>query len=290
MAAGEPFSTSVDVDPDPEENNGMIFEDETPVWKVSSVRTSRSVKFYSCCPDEPWPVLKLIIHLRRNNSDIVYGIYLPIFISVMIGFLAFFLPVSSGERFGVGTTSLLTVFAIMFISKEGDPTVGAVSLQSVYYFSAIWNSVLPILATTVIFKMSSTNAEDKRDVAFWERCLATLFDHCSERQQEEECARAFAGEPEAAGKGAERCPSTPRSDVSIRRVWVMGRRKSIEVERVSSNGSTASSASGSINIVSSVFEQGESALGTRHRTRIPTFGDSLLRNVNAVVRLHETIS
>ena len=211
---------------------------------------------------------------------------MPIFISVSIGFLAFFIPVSSGERFGIGTTSLLTVFAIMFISKEGDPTVGAVSLQSVFYFSSMWFAVLPILATTIVYKMSSTN---ERDVAHWEICLEKLFDRCSYRQSVEDRDEG----PKASEYGTTRCspspssPSSPRSDVSIRRVWVMGRRKSIEVERTTSNGSTAGSTCSGINIVSSVFEPGTSR--TKRETTIPTFFDSMLRNVHSVIMLHETI-
>lgn len=276
----EPFETSVAVDPVPSVENGFkLFEDETPVWAVSAVRTSRSISYYSCCPDEPWPVLKLSIHLRRNNGDIVWGIYLPIFISVSIGFLAFFIPVSSGERFGIGTTSLLTVFAIMFISKEGDPTVGAVSLQSVFYFSSMWFAVLPILATTIVYKMSSTN---ERDVAHWEICLEKLFDRCSYRQSVEERDEGTRCSPSPSSPSS---PSSPRSDVSIRRVWVMGRRKSIEVERTTSNGSTAGSTCSGISIVSGVFEPGI----TKRETTIPTFFDSMLRNVHSVIMLHETI-
>ena len=176
--------------------------------------------------------------LNAHNS--VYGVYLPIVMSVIMGFFAFVLPINCGERFGVGMTSLLTVFAIMFISKEGDPAVGAISLQNVFYFGSIWYSILPIIGTAIVYKLSVSN---ENDVHFWEQQLAELFWLLR-------IAQAKRGATSPSTPSASPHVSSRRDDStmlrnssvnsnhreltsqeSFKRVWVMGRRKRVAVTR-----------------------------------------------------------
>lgn len=71
MGPNEPYSTSTAVDPIPSEDNGFRFtEDDNPVWEVVQVATLEDTKYYSCCPDEPWPILKIYMYIKRNNGDI----------------------------------------------------------------------------------------------------------------------------------------------------------------------------------------------------------------------------
>lgn len=210
-------------------------------------------KTYSCCT-EPWPILMLYVYLRRNNGDIVLSIYLPIFMSVLIGMFAYVLPLNSGERFSVGASMLLSVFAIIYISRESEPTVGAVSLQSVFYFSSIWWSLLPIAATSILYKL--TNQSQRNEVCAWEISLMSLFRKLEVEEMQNESARD--GRESPLPSRAEVRPSRPswisrirglgsskvepEKRKSIRTVWMLGRRKAIEIERSITMSSTDSDA------------------------------------------------
>ena len=146
-----------------------------------------------------------------------------------MGFLSFLLPISCGERFGVGATALLTVFAIMFISKEGDPTVGAISLQSVYYFASMWYSIIPIIATSMVYKLSSGN---ENEITYWVQKLVVMFDKLCP----EDSIKSFGRAEAQSGYSLDR-------KISVRHVWLMGRQKKVQVERNTSNTSSLSSSS-----------------------------------------------
>ena len=247
MEPDNPYASSVAIDPNPADGGEWV-EDPMPVWDVAKVVTSRIEKTYSCCT-EPWPILMLFVYLRRNNGDIVLSIYLPIFMSVVIGMFAYVLPLNSGERFSVGASMLLSVFAIIYISRESEPTVGAVSLQSVFYFSSIWWSLLPIAATSILYKL--TNQSQRNEVTAWERSLIKLFREL-EKEEMQNGSGGRNGLESPLPSRAQARPSwisrirgtgsskvVPEKRRSIRTVWMLGRRKAIEIERSITMSSTS---------------------------------------------------
>ncbi len=87
-----------------------------------------------------YPNVTYYIELTRRPLFYVFNMILPSFLITLVGFLGFLIPPDSGEKIGMGVTSLLsmTVF-LMAISdtmppnSDSIPLIGnPVSLQPVY--------------------------------------------------------------------------------------------------------------------------------------------------------------
>ena len=128
MGPGNPWSTSTSVDP-----RGLStgLSSESTEFFIHQVVSERIEKLFSCCPDEPYPLMYFYITMERFNVDHTITIILPIFVSVLCGFFAFLIPPELGERIGLGITCVLTVMAVMFIISENLPATMHVTLLSV---------------------------------------------------------------------------------------------------------------------------------------------------------------
>lgn len=77
-------------------------------FALMQVTTDHYNHYYSCCP-EPYPLITYKLRLRRTPLPYFNGIVLPLILTTISGFFAFFINPKAGERIGLGITVLLTV-------------------------------------------------------------------------------------------------------------------------------------------------------------------------------------
>ena len=82
-------------------------------FDVTAVGGEVLSKMFSCCPGSQFPQVYFYLAMTRFNVDYLRNIFVPVCLSVMVGFLAYFIPAAEGERLGLGVTCLLTVLAVM---------------------------------------------------------------------------------------------------------------------------------------------------------------------------------
>ena len=89
--------------------NGLA--SESTEFYVHDIKAERIDKYYSCCPDDPYPMIHFYITFERFFIDYLITVLLPVLVTVFCGFLGFLIPPELGERIGLGITCVLTVMA-----------------------------------------------------------------------------------------------------------------------------------------------------------------------------------
>merc|ERR1719149_132407 len=84
---------------------------------LESMHAERKITYYTCCP-EPYPILSFTFVIRRQPLMYTCGIILPMVLVTCMGFLAFMLNPSSGERIGLSITVMLTTVAVYLVANE----------------------------------------------------------------------------------------------------------------------------------------------------------------------------
>jgi nicotinic acetylcholine receptor len=118
---------------------------ENGEWSLEELLVERNVKIYSCCP-QPYPNVTYYVVIRRRPLFYVFNMIMPSLLITLVGFLIFLIPPDSGEKVGMGVTTLLsmTVF-LMVVAENMPPNSDSVPVIAIYYF----NSMLMISLATV---------------------------------------------------------------------------------------------------------------------------------------------
>jgi hypothetical protein len=118
---------------------------ENGEWSLEELLVERNIKIYSCCP-QPYPNVTYYVVIRRRPLFYVFNMIMPSILITLVGFLIFLIPPDSGEKVGMGVTTLLsmTVF-LMVVAENMPPNSDSVPIIAIYYF----NSMLMISLATV---------------------------------------------------------------------------------------------------------------------------------------------
>lgn len=128
MGPGNPYESSVGVE-------GPVIDSMS--FHVHLVGGEVLDKSFSCCPGTNYPQVHFYLAFTRYNVDYLRNIFVPVCLSVVVGFLAYWIPVEEGERLGLGVTCLLTVLAVMFITNDTLPATRDFTLLSMFYLGSL---------------------------------------------------------------------------------------------------------------------------------------------------------
>lgn len=117
-------------------------------WQLQAVEVTRQVKVYSCCP-EPYPEFNYVLVFQRHPLMYFCGIVLPMILVTCIGFCAFVLNPSSGERIGLGMTVVLTTAAVYLVANEAVPAIGIFTSIAFLYLVSLAFSAFTMLMSVV---------------------------------------------------------------------------------------------------------------------------------------------
>lgn len=137
----------LELDPKPVVSSSYI---NSSAWDLVSVKKSRKIENYDCCPN-PYVDVTYTINLKRKPKYYVANIIIPCVIQMIIILFTFFLPPDSGERIGVVITVLL-VFAVYLevVSSSLPKTSHSSPTLAHFYIVAMTESALSLIATCFV--------------------------------------------------------------------------------------------------------------------------------------------
>ncbi|PAV79781.1 hypothetical protein WR25_11116 isoform C [Diploscapter pachys] len=103
-------------------------------WNVLRINAEKNPIIYSCCPNDPYPIVDILITIERRPMFYVFNLITPCVLISLIALLSFYMPSNEGEKVTLGVTSLLstTVF-LMLVAEAMPPTSEALPLIGTYY-------------------------------------------------------------------------------------------------------------------------------------------------------------
>lgn len=123
-------------------------------WNVTTIKVTKNVIVYACCPNEKYPDITFIINLQRRSLFYTYNLIIPNFLIALLAFFSFYIPVECGERISFVITVLLsmTVF-LLLVAESIPPTSEAIPVIGMYYTSSIIEVALALVATGISLKV-----------------------------------------------------------------------------------------------------------------------------------------
>jgi len=126
---------------------------------LESMHAERKITHYACCP-EPYPILSFTFVIRRQPLMYTCGIILPMVLVTCMGFLAFMLNPSSGERIGLSITVMLTTVAVYLVANEAIPPIDTYTVVThLYLMSLIENAFVMLVSIFVVSLHNVRNSE-----------------------------------------------------------------------------------------------------------------------------------
>ncbi|KHN78634.1 Acetylcholine receptor subunit alpha-type acr-16 [Toxocara canis] len=121
-------------------------------WDLLASPASRSVTYYSCCP-EPYPTLLFSMHIRRRTLYYGFNLIIPSLLISLMTALGFTLPPDAGEKITLEITILLSVcFFLSMVAEMTPPTSEAVPLIGVFF-----SCCMMVVSTSVVFTVLILN-------------------------------------------------------------------------------------------------------------------------------------
>ena len=123
-------------------------------WDLKEITVKRNVRFYSCCPDEPFPDVMFYIHIRRRILYYLVNIMIPCIFLSMISVMTFWLPPDSGEKIALSITVLLAYSVFMLLIAENIPaTSEMVPLIGIYLTFTMSLTFFSIVLTVFVLQL-----------------------------------------------------------------------------------------------------------------------------------------
>lgn len=90
-------------------------------WDLVRTKAIKRVFYYQCCTD-PYPDIRLHIHLRRKPTFNMVTIIFPCFVVTSLTVVGFFLPPTSGEKIALQMTVLLSLSVFLVLLQDKLPS------------------------------------------------------------------------------------------------------------------------------------------------------------------------
>ena len=140
-------------------------------WDLKRVRVQRNVRYYPCCPNEPFPDVTLYIYMRRRVLYYLVNIIVPCILLSIISVMTFWLPPDSGEKVTLSITVLLAYSVFMLLIAENIPaTSEMVPLIGIYLTITMTLTSMSIVLTILILKLHHATPyapKISRPVYYW---------------------------------------------------------------------------------------------------------------------------
>uniref|UniRef100_A0A915AB42 Uncharacterized protein n=1 Tax=Parascaris univalens TaxID=6257 RepID=A0A915AB42_PARUN len=122
-------------------------------WDLLASPASRSVSYYSCCP-EPYPTLLFSMHVRRRTLYYGFNLIIPSLLISLMTALGFTLPPDAGEKITLEITILLSVcFFLSMVAEMTPPTSEAVPLIGVFFSCCMMVVSASVVFTVVVLNL-----------------------------------------------------------------------------------------------------------------------------------------
>ena len=163
------------------------FSEEMALTKVRVISHER---FYSCCPDSPYPEIVFEFTLRRMATTYVTGIIVPLLVATISGFTVLLMPAPvSGSRPALNVSIMFTTTAIYFVAGQKLPDLSKLTLISRIYVVSLSANLLLTLTSVLSTAMNLVTQEKHRNASeAMQRYL--MYDKDKNGELDEQEARA----------------------------------------------------------------------------------------------------
>ena len=112
-------------------------------------------RFYTCCPESPYPEIIFDLHITRMSSTYITGIIVPLVVASFVSIFTLLMPSStSGSRPALNVSIMFTSTTIYFVAGSKLPDIGDMTLISRLYIASL---VLNLLLTIVSVLSTAMN-------------------------------------------------------------------------------------------------------------------------------------
>ncbi|PAV57982.1 hypothetical protein WR25_04425 [Diploscapter pachys] len=81
-------------------------------WNVLRINAEKNPIIYSCCPNDPYPIVDILITIERRPMFYVFNLIIPCVLISLIALLSFYMPSNEGEKVTLGTYYGITIVIV----------------------------------------------------------------------------------------------------------------------------------------------------------------------------------
>jgi len=135
-------------------------------WKLFSMKVSKSLVKYSCCPTSYHHVIYTIVMKRRSLFYLV-NLIAPLVVISFLACLTFILPFESGERVSLSVTVLLSMTVFMLLVQNMiPPTSDSIPLITKFYTAAGFEIAVAVVISCYNLRLYHKN-ETTEELPKW---------------------------------------------------------------------------------------------------------------------------
>ena len=114
---------------------------------------------YACCPNDPYPVIKYRVYVRRIPGYYLLWTLVPSTVFTLLSFSVFFMSFQVGERLGVGVTLVLTIEISRGALQEVVPICGELLWLETVFLLNLFFTVLSLIESAIVLGLAFATTE-----------------------------------------------------------------------------------------------------------------------------------
>jgi len=130
--------------------------------EIAYLECETDVYQYDCCPNEPWPILKVRIHFKRALAFYTLGFIVPIVIFTTASFMVFLIGERSGERIGLGVTLMLVIEVTKYTVQAWLPKCGELLWMDLFIFVNTCFTAAALFWSVIVLALTYSELQDDK--------------------------------------------------------------------------------------------------------------------------------
>ncbi|KAI3389785.1 hypothetical protein SNEBB_001932 [Seison nebaliae] len=126
-------------------------------WILQNVVVKENVKYYPCCPQEPYPELIYNLTISRRTPYYIFNVIVPCVMLSSLTLMSFWLPTYSGEKVTLGLTCFVAFSVFMLMIAEKVPATSEILPIIGIYLTA----VMSLTSVSIIMAVIATNMQSR---------------------------------------------------------------------------------------------------------------------------------
>ena len=109
-----------------------------------------------------YSVINIEVEIQRNSLQYIIKSLLPLFITLVLAYITFFLPLGHSERLAVGSTALLTTAFFHLTLADALPEIGYTVAMEYFFYASYVMSALIVLLETLSIRIEKQGEDAKK--------------------------------------------------------------------------------------------------------------------------------
>ena len=109
-----------------------------------------------------YSLIKMEVDIQRNSLQYIIKSLLPLFITLVLAYITFFLPLGHSERLAVGSTALLTTAFFHLSLADALPEIGYTVAMEYFFYASYLMSAMIVFLETLSIRLEKKGEEAKK--------------------------------------------------------------------------------------------------------------------------------